>query len=98
MLRVLFVESLVLTKSIGMCSSTVYWAHIGRVVYAASNEQLAVLTGPGNKDNFTMSWRCRDILAGQQKDVEVIGPIEEDGLDKLVVKESDEYWSKHRYT
>ncbi|KAI9743980.1 MAG: hypothetical protein M1818_002714 [Claussenomyces sp. TS43310] len=80
----------------GMCSSTIYWAHIGRIVFAASNEQLAVLTGPGNKDNFTMKWSCKEILAGQQKDVEVIGPLEEDGLDQMVVRESDEYWSAHR--
>lgn len=37
-----------------MCSATIYWAHIGRIVYAATNDQLAELTGPGNKENFTM--------------------------------------------
>ena len=77
-----------------MCSSTIYWAHIGRVVYAATNEQLAQLTGPGNKENFTMKWHTRDILLGQQKDVEIIGPVE--GMDKIVVEESDLYWSKTR--
>jgi tRNA(Arg) A34 adenosine deaminase TadA len=77
-----------------MCSSTIYWAHIGRVVYAASNEQLAQLTGPGNKENFTMNWHTRDILLGQQKDVEIIGPVE--GMDKTVVEESDVYWKTTR--
>ncbi|PMD25502.1 cytidine deaminase-like protein [Hyaloscypha hepaticicola] len=77
-----------------MCSSTIYWAHIGRVVYAATNEQLAQLTGPGNKENFTMKWHTRDILLGQQKDVEIIGPVE--GMDKIVVEESDLYWGKTR--
>lgn len=77
-----------------MCSSTVYWAHIGGVVYAASNEMLAALTGPGNKENFTMKWHCRDILAGQQKEVEVIGPVEGDA--EVVVRESDVYWSTTR--
>lgn len=74
--------------------ATIYWAHIGRVIYAASNEQLAGLTGPGNKENFTMKWHTRDILEGQQKDVEIIGPVE--GMDKIVVKESDVYWSTTR--
>ncbi|TVY28395.1 putative cytosine deaminase [Lachnellula hyalina] len=77
-----------------MCSATIYWAHIGRVIYAASNEQLAALTGPGNKENFTMKWHTRDILLEQQKDVQVIGPVE--GMDKVVVEESDGYWKTTR--
>ncbi|KAH8879992.1 cytidine deaminase-like protein [Thozetella sp. PMI_491] len=78
-----------------MCTSTIYWAHIGRIIYAGSNDQLYELTGPGNKENFTMEWHCRDVLKGcPQKDVEVIGPLEEQG--KLVVEEADKYWSKTR--
>lgn len=74
--------------------ATIYWAHIGRVIYAASNEQLASLTGPGNKENFTMKWHTRDILLDQQKDVEVIGPVE--GMNRVVVEESDGYWKTTR--
>jgi hypothetical protein len=74
--------------------ATIYWAHIGRVIYAASNELLAGLTGPGNKENFTMKWHTRDILEGQQKDIEIIGPVE--GMDKVVVEESDVYWKTTR--
>lgn len=74
--------------------ATIYWAHIGRIIYAASNEQLAELTGPGNKENFTMKWHCRDVLEGAQKDIEIIGPVEE--MDQVVVKESDLYWSTTR--
>ncbi|KAG4217685.1 hypothetical protein PC116_g33835 [Phytophthora cactorum] len=71
------------------------WAHIGRIVFAASNDQLYDLTGPGNKENFTMDWHTRDVLKGcPQKDIQVIGPLEEEG--KAVVKESDTYWSKTR--
>ena len=77
-----------------MTVATIYWAHIGRVIYAATNEQLAMLTGPGNKENFTMKWHTRDILLDQQKDVEIIGPVE--GMDKIVCEESDVYWSKTR--
>jgi tRNA(Arg) A34 adenosine deaminase TadA len=77
-----------------LSQATIYWAHIGRVIYAATNEQLATLTGPGNKENFTMKWHTRDILLDQQKDVEIIGPVE--GMDKIVVEESDLYWSKTR--
>ncbi len=52
--------------------ATIYWAHIGRVIYAASNEQLAQLTGPGNKENFTMRWHTRDILLDQQQTAKYI--------------------------
>jgi tRNA(Arg) A34 adenosine deaminase TadA len=76
-----------------MCTATLYWAHIGGLVYGASNEDLYRLTGEGNKENFTMSWNCRDVLAGcKQKDIVVVGPLEEEG--RTVVRESDEYWSK----
>ncbi|KAI1467837.1 cytidine deaminase-like protein [Daldinia caldariorum] len=59
------------------------------------NDQLYELTGPGNKENFTMDWHTRDVLKGcPQKDIEVIGPLEEEG--RTVVEESDKYWSKTR--
>ncbi|KAI0137897.1 cytidine deaminase-like protein [Hypoxylon sp. NC0597] len=79
----------------GMCTATIYWAHIGRIVFAGSNDQLYELTGPGNKENFTMDWHTRDILKGcPQKNIEVIGPLEDEG--RIVVEESDKYWSKTR--
>lgn len=75
-------------------TATIYWAHIGRIIYAASNEQLAILTGPGNKENFTMKWHCREVLEGPQKDIEIIGPVK--GMDLIVMMEADQYWSKTR--
>ena len=77
-----------------MCSSTLYWANIGRLVYAAAETQLVELTGRGNEENYTMSWPCRVILEGGQKDIEVWGPLE--SLEKVVMKESDIYWKKVR--
>ncbi|KAI1501907.1 cytidine deaminase-like protein [Biscogniauxia marginata] len=79
----------------GMCTTTIYWAHIGRIVFAGGNDQLYELTGPGNRENFTMDWHARDILKGcPQKDVEVIGPLEAEG--RTVVEESDKYWRRTR--
>lgn len=77
-----------------MCTSTLYWANIGRLVYAASEEQLGELTGKENEGNFTMSWPCREVLKGGQKDVEVWGPLE--GLDEVVIEESNIYWTEAR--
>ena len=77
-----------------MCAGTCYWANIGRIVYAASETQLAQLTGQGNEENMTMAMPCRTVLERSQKDVEIIGPLEE--LDEVVVKESDLYWRPRR--
>lgn len=78
-----------------MCVSTCYWAHIGRIVYAASEDRLRVITGEGNEENFTMSMPCRDVLKGSQKDIQIIGPVPE--WEDVVVRESDEgYWRKAR--
>jgi len=41
-----------------------------------------------------MKWHTRDILEDQQKDIEIIGPVE--GMDQVVMKESDAYWSTTR--
>lgn len=77
-----------------MCTSTCYWANIGRIVYAASETQLAELTGTYNEENMTMALPCRQTIAGSQKDIEIIGPIP--GVDAVVVTESDTYWKPIR--
>ena len=58
-----------------MCSGTLYWGNVGRVVYAASEEELRRLTGEGNGENMTMRLPCRTVLEAAQKDVEVLGPL-----------------------
>ena len=77
-----------------MCTATCYWANIGRIVYAASETQLAELTGQGNEENMTMAMTCRKVIEGSQKEIEIIGPL--DGLDSVVVRESDVYWKPLR--
>lgn len=77
-----------------MCAATCYWANIGRIVYAASEERLARLTGMGNEKNMTMAMPCRKVLKGSQKDLDIIGPITE--LEDQVVEASDVYWRSFR--
>lgn len=77
-----------------MCATTCYWANIGRIVYAASETDLAKLTGQGNDENMTMAMPCRLVLAGSQKDIDIIGPLEEMAL--VVIQESDSYWKPIR--
>ena len=73
-----------------MCAATIYWANIGRVVYAASEKRLRDLTGEGNEENMTMSLGVREVLERGQKDVEVVGPVV--GWEERVVRQSDVYW------
>lgn len=60
-----------------MCSGAIYWAGIGRVVYALSEEGLLALTG-SHPENPTLNLPCRTVFAAGQGAVEVSGPQLED--------------------
>ncbi|KAL1872665.1 hypothetical protein Daus18300_004211 [Diaporthe australafricana] len=75
-----------------MCAGTIYWANIGRVIYAADVQQLMELTGPNNATNFTSADNCVQILQGGQKDIEAVGPL--DGWSKRIMDDADWFWSK----
>ncbi|OCL13966.1 cytidine deaminase-like protein [Glonium stellatum] len=77
-----------------MCAATCYWANIGRVIYAASEEKLLELTGKGNEENFTLSLPCKELFEKGQKEVQIWGPVA--GIEEEVVEESDKYWKPIR--
>lgn len=77
-----------------MCAGTAYWANIGRVVYAAGEDDLKASTGAGNAENFTMSLPCREVFAKGQKEIEVWGPVE--GMAERVIEASEAYWKPVR--
>ena len=76
-----------------MCSGTIYWANIGRLIYAASEEDLNKLTGAGNGENMTMSLPCREVLKRGQKAVDVVGPV--NPWNEKVIRESGKWWKEH---
>ena len=59
-----------------MCAGTIYWAHIGHVVYGAEEAALLALTG-SHPENPTLSLPCREVFARGQKHIEVVGPVPE---------------------
>lgn len=61
-----------------MCAGAVYWAGIGRVVYALSEEALKALTGD-DPENPTLALPCREVFARGQRRVLVEGPAEVPG-------------------
>lgn len=60
-----------------MCAGAIYWAGIGRLVYALSEHRLRGITGD-HPENPTLNLPCRDVLATGQRPTEVIGPLLED--------------------
>ena len=56
-----------------MCAGAIYWAGIGRVVYALDEEALRAMTG-ANPENPTLALPCREVFARGQRGVAVVGP------------------------
>jgi tRNA(Arg) A34 adenosine deaminase TadA len=65
-----------------MCAGAIYWAGIGRLVYALSEDSLYDITGD-NPENPTMRLSCREVLARGQRQVEVLGPTLEEAASKV---------------
>ncbi len=60
-----------------MCAGAMYWAGIGRLVYALSEHRLRDITG-NHPENPTLNLPCRDVFARGQRSTEVVGPLLED--------------------
>ncbi|GIT81468.1 tRNA-specific adenosine deaminase [Leifsonia sp. LS1] len=56
-----------------MCSGAIYWAGIGRVVYALPEDALYAMTGD-HADNPTLALPARTVLAAGSRSIEVSGP------------------------
>ena len=64
-----------------MCSGAIYWAGIGRMVYALPEEALIPLAGY-NPENPTLDLPSREVLARGQRTVVVAGPaLEEEAAE-----------------
>jgi len=59
-----------------MCTGTLYWANIGRLVYGYEETKLLALTGD-HPANPTINLPSRTVLAAGQKNVDVHGPFPE---------------------
>ena len=63
------------TEPCAMCAGAIYWAGIGRVVFALAEEGLLEFTG-ADPANPTMALPCRTVFASGQHLVMVSGPAE----------------------
>jgi tRNA(Arg) A34 adenosine deaminase TadA len=74
-----------------MCAGSLYWAGIGRLVYAMSEHKLGKIIGP-HPDNLTLDLPCRTVLEAGQRHVEVIGPLLEE--DEEAAALHDGVWGR----
>mgnify|MGYP000362619700 CR=1 FL=1 len=74
-----------------MCTGALYWTNVGRLVYALSEEDLLSLTG-SNEENPTFSLPSREVIDRGQKDIIVVGPIDNKELSDRIVKDHIGFW------
>lgn len=75
-----------------MCSGTIYWANIGRVVYGMSEAALLACTG-NHVENPTMDIPAAYVFAHGQKPIDLIGPVVEAELEILTVHQK--FWMQN---
>lgn len=72
-----------------MCTGSLYWANIGRLVYGAAEETLLSLTGD-SPANPTMNLASRTVLASGQKRIAVHGPFPE--MEEELIAPHRDFW------
>jgi tRNA(Arg) A34 adenosine deaminase TadA len=77
-----------------MCAGAIYWGNVGRVVYAISEKRLLELTG-SDPQNPTFDVPCRTVFAGGQKDIVVVGPIDDLELEVEAAAPHQGFWENH---
>ena len=63
------------TEPCPMCSGSIFWGGVGRVVYALSEEGLYAMTGDSP---HKLLLACRDVFARGGRPIEVLGPALEE--------------------
>jgi tRNA(Arg) A34 adenosine deaminase TadA len=71
-----------------MCSGTIYWVGIGRVVYGLAEHDMKALTG-AHVENPTLDLPCRTVFEAGQRPTEVVGPLLVDEAAQL----HEDYWN-----
>jgi tRNA(Arg) A34 adenosine deaminase TadA len=74
-----------------MCTGTMYWANIGRLVYGFEETKLLALTG-NHPENPTMTLSSRTVLGSGQKKIEVVGPVPE--IEDELIAPLRDFWTR----
>ena len=62
------------TEPCAMCAAAIFWAGIGRVVFALSEHEMVAQVGPALAADF-LDLPCREVFARGGHPVEVLGPL-----------------------
>ena len=62
------------TEPCAMCAGAIHWSHIGRVVFALSEESLYAIVGPSPEH---LLLPCRDVFSRSAQSMQVEGPCTE---------------------
>ena len=75
------------TEPCAMCAGAIHWSHIGRVVYALSEEELYGIVGESPEH---LLLPCREVFAHSRQPIEVVGPAVE--LEKEARAVHEGFW------
>ncbi|HHX70140.1 MAG: nucleoside deaminase [Miniphocaeibacter sp.] len=73
-----------------MCCGAVYWTNVGTIVYGVSEKKLLEITGSDDR-NPTFDLPSREVFSRGQKNIKVIGPIEE--MTEEILRPHLNYWN-----
>ena len=71
-----------------MCSGSVYWAGIGRVLFGQTDRDLKAQTG-AHEENPTLDLPCEIVFAAGQRPTEIVGPL----LAEEAAQLQADFWS-----
>ncbi|MDY0287658.1 MAG: nucleoside deaminase [Sphaerochaeta sp.] len=76
-----------------MCTGAMYWTNVRRLVFGISEAQLLELTG-SDEQNPTFSLPSHKVLEHGQKDMEIVGPVQDASLIEAIQADHLSFWNK----
>ncbi len=74
-----------------MCTGALYWTNVRRLVFGATEKDLLRFTGD-NEENPTFSLSSREVAKHGQKDIEIIGPADDEVLLERICHDHIDFW------
>ena len=76
-----------------MCTGALYWTNVRRLVFGATEKDLLRFTGD-NEENPTFSLSSREVVSHGQKDIEIVGPADDEDLVRRICHDHIDFWKE----